>query len=68
VSGKEIIEIPMLPTTVEEVSPDEYMRMDRSAVSSVSIRPPTLGSPGFGRIVVEYKTPIYRYKLGRGRR
>ncbi|WP_331074277.1 hypothetical protein [Longimicrobium sp.] len=60
-------ELEMVPVTSEEVSPEEYLRIhekDRGLIQSVGIRGPSLGRPGFGQIVVEYKTPIYRYRLG----
>jgi hypothetical protein len=54
-------ELEMVPMTSEEVTPEEYLKMDQALLQSVRVRPAVLGERGFGRIVVEYKTPIYKY-------
>jgi hypothetical protein len=53
--------VEFLPTYGVSYSPAEYVRLIRSNprnVRSVRIIPPQLGKPGFGSLMVEYRTPI----------
>jgi hypothetical protein len=61
-------EIPMIPVQAEELTPAEYLREfgdNPGQFASVRIRPPQLGSHGFGGIVVEYRSPRFRPRFGR---
>ena len=49
----------LLPTHGVSCSPAEYIRLVRS-VRSVRIQPPRLGEPGFGSLLAEYRTPVFR--------
>jgi hypothetical protein len=52
-----------LPAYGGSYSPAEYVRLVRSGASnvrSVRIQPPRLGEPGFGSLLVEYRTPVFR--------
>jgi len=53
----------LLPTHGVSCSPAEYIRLARSNdrnVRSVRIQPPRLGEPGFGSLLAEYRTPVFR--------
>jgi hypothetical protein len=53
--------IELLPTYCGSYSPAEYVRLVRSDpgnIRSVHIQPPRLGQPGFGSLLVEYRTPV----------
>lgn len=55
--------IELVPTYCGSYSPAEYVRLFRSDsrnVRSVRIQPPRLGQPGFGSLLVEYRTPVFR--------
>ena len=48
----------------EVVSPKSFLGIvtqQRSNISGVEVRPPKLGTNGFGRIVVRYKQPILKH-------
>jgi len=51
----------LLPAYRGSYSPAEYIRLvqsDERNIRSVRIEPPQLGRPGFGSLLVEYRTPI----------
>ena len=53
----------LLPTYSGTYSPAEYIRLVRSNprnIRSVRIQPPRLGEPGFGSLLVEHRTPVFR--------
>jgi hypothetical protein len=55
--------VELLPTCGVSYSPAEYVRLIRSNprnVRSVRIVPPQLGQPGFGSLMVEYRSPVFR--------
>ena len=55
--------IELLPTCGVSYSPAEYIRLvrsDRRNIHSVRIQPPRLGEPGFGSLLVEHRTPVFR--------
>ncbi len=56
-------EIEMVPVSQEELTPEEYLehyRDDPSNIQSVRIRPAQLGGRGFGALVVDFRTPVFR--------
>jgi hypothetical protein len=60
-------EIEAIPVSAEELSPAEYLeayRANPGRFASARIRPPRLGEPGFGGIVVQYQTPLFRTRFG----
>jgi hypothetical protein len=64
-SGKANV-LEMAPVTTERLTPGEFVKLDPTVVRSARIEPPVLGRPGFGRVVVTYRTPIYRYDVTAG--
>jgi hypothetical protein len=53
----------LLPSYGDSFSPAEYVRRihrDDRNVRSVRIQPPRLGEPGFGALLVEYRSPVFR--------
>jgi hypothetical protein len=55
--------IDLEPVYTERVSPKEfgdYVSRNSYNIESVRIVPPTLGSNGFGEIVVRRKSPVFR--------
>ena len=54
----------MMPITQELLSPEEFLdRLPeiREQIESVTPVPPVPGQPGFGRIRVVYRRPIYKF-------
>jgi hypothetical protein len=55
--------IDLEPVYTETVSPKEfgdYVTRNTYNIESVRIMPPTLGSNGFGEIMVKRKSPVFR--------
>lgn len=55
-------EIPMMPMRFQTVTPEEYLRIlgqRRDEILSVRIIPPRLGNKDFGKILIEWKNPVY---------
>ena len=53
----------LLPSYGDAFSPAEYVRRvqrDDRNVRSVRIQPPRLGEPGFGSLLVQYRSPVFR--------
>ena len=53
----------LLPAYGGSYSPAEYIRLvqsDEQNIRSLRIQPPQLGRPGFGVLLVEYRTPGLR--------
>ena len=51
----------LTPLTEKQVSPRAYPKLareQRTNIKSVDIVPPRLGSPGFGGLLVRFKTPV----------
>lgn len=51
------------PVTNEVIRADSYARMSdevRARVHVVAIVPPQLGGAGFGSLLIEHKSPIYK--------
>lgn len=51
------------PVSEELVSPQKFIDMtdaDRAKIKSASIVPPRLGDKHFGKILVQYKSAIYK--------
>jgi hypothetical protein len=52
-----------VPTWREFLTPQEFLRLDRSQkdkIAEVTIAPGRLGEKNFGGLWVRYKSPIYR--------
>ncbi len=55
-------EIQLDPIYAEALTPDEYIKVYQTSeneIKSARVIPPQLGSPGFGKILVRWKRPIY---------
>ncbi|TDB34849.1 hypothetical protein TEP_15070 [Stenotrophomonas sp. TEPEL] len=51
------------PVSSEVISVSRYLKLseaEKSSIRSTEIAPPKLGRNDFGRIIVHYKTPIYK--------
>lgn len=51
------------PELVSVLTPQEYNRLVKSVagdVERVEIRPPVVGKPGFGSLIVTWKFPVIR--------
>lgn len=49
--------------TTEILSPEKYLTLsakERANIFQAKIVPPVLGSEDFGKIQVDYKTPVYK--------
>ncbi len=60
--SKHVKDIPLYPVQVKELSPAEYLRTlreDEDNIASAHIKPPTLGSSNFGKVVVRFKRPRF---------
>lgn len=56
----------LFPITEEELSFQKFLSLteeEKNAIESIQILPPRLGRAGFGKIIVQYKSPIYKHKL-----
>lgn len=56
-------EIETVLDKTEEVTPKRFLdvwKHRRSDIEHVTIRPPRLGGRGFGRVIIEYKTGVWR--------
>ncbi len=52
----------MMPMRFQTVTPEEYLRIlgqRRDEILSVRIIPPRLGNKDFGKILIEWKNPVY---------
>ncbi len=55
-------EIPMMPMRFQTVTPEEYLQIvneRRDEILSVRIVPPNLGNRDFGKILIEWKNPVF---------
>lgn len=53
------------PVKEEDVSPEEFLRMDEHEKANIKesrIIPPKLGSNGWGKIHISYNFPVYKTK------
>jgi hypothetical protein len=58
--------IPLYPKTKRALTPLEFIELspeEREKIKVVRIIPPKLGKWGFGKILVEYRHPIYEVSL-----
>ncbi len=56
----------IFPVTEGTLSFEKFVSLteeERAKIEEVRILPPRLGRSGFGKIIVKYKTPIYKHKL-----
>lgn len=62
-------EIETVLEKTEEVTPKRFLEAlahRRSDIERVTIRPPRLGGRGFGRVLIEYKTGVWRATAVKG--
>lgn len=62
VGSKVLSDIDLNPSYFQTVTPEEFLEIyatRSSEIHSVSVIPATPGKPGFGNILVRWKTPIY---------
>lgn len=55
-------EIPLSPLRFQVVTPEEFVKIyneNSSNILSVKILPPKIGNNDFGRILIEWKNPVY---------
>ena len=55
-------EISMSPQRFQVVTPEEYIKIynqNSANILSVRIIPPRIGSNNFGKILIEWKNPVY---------
>lgn len=60
--------IEMMPTVQETISLREFVRLteeEKNRIESVQIQPPLIGKKGFGRVIVTYKSPVYKLLYGK---
>jgi hypothetical protein len=60
--------IEMMPTLQETISLQDFVRLteeEKTRIESVQIQPPLVGRKGFGRVIVTYKSPIYKLLYGK---
>lgn len=56
----------LFPVTEEEISFKKFLSLteeEKEAVESFRLIPPRLGQAGFGKIIVQYKSPMFKHKL-----
>lgn len=65
------VHVPMYAVYFEELSPEAYLALQRECperIRRVTIRPPELGKRGYGALLVEYTSPVYRHHRMNGGR
>lgn len=56
----------LFPVTEEVISFKKFLALtdeERAAIETIKIVPPRLGRAGFGKVIVQYKSPIYKHNL-----
>ena len=62
------VEIELDPVYVELLTPEQFAeayQTRQNDIRRVRVLPARLGEPGFGRILVKWKTPTYSYSGGK---